>query len=238
MDHAGVTHVPHRESRAPWIAATIIGLVGAVALWVPSYPPDPWASIISWLVLFGAAVLSAAVAYVLGARGKTVALASLLALVVLTLAWPVIFGVLVVIGLRSSAVSASRARRRSARAHTRRIRASAPDRRRRVTSSDPLGQSPTVGPTEARRSPAHRRQRPASLLCTLRRLRRCSCARRSFNASYSVRNLGSLRSESRKASRSRHRSLSGSVRWRPCAFSDNRSDGLAKWCATPGRCGA
>jgi hypothetical protein len=81
-----------------WIAAIVIGLIGCVAWWVPSYPPDPWATIIAWLVWIGVAVLSAAVVYMLGARGRTVVLASALAAATTFLAWPVIFDALVVIG--------------------------------------------------------------------------------------------------------------------------------------------
>jgi hypothetical protein len=100
MDRAEERSASQREmSRVPWIAATIIGLIGAVAWWVPSYPPDPWASIIAWLVWIGAAVVSAAVAYMLGARGNALALAAVLAVVVTFIAWPVIFGVLTVVGL-------------------------------------------------------------------------------------------------------------------------------------------
>lgn len=100
MDRAEASHALRRDTpRAPWIAATIIGFVGAVAWWVPSYPPDPWASIIAWLVWIGAALVSAAVAHILGARGRAIAMASVLAVVTTFLAWPVIFGVLAVIGL-------------------------------------------------------------------------------------------------------------------------------------------
>jgi hypothetical protein len=99
MHHADAQRVSRREaSRVPWIAAAAIGFIGAVVWWVPPYPPDPWATIIAWVVLIGAALLSAAVAYMLGARGKTVALASLVGVVVTFLAWPVILFVLVVIG--------------------------------------------------------------------------------------------------------------------------------------------
>ena len=99
MDHAEGSQVQRREtSRAPWIAATIVGLVAAVAWWAPSYPGDPWATIIAWLVWIGAALVGAALAYMLGARGKEVALASGLAVVVTFLAWPVILVVLLIIG--------------------------------------------------------------------------------------------------------------------------------------------
>jgi hypothetical protein len=82
-----------------WIASTLIGIAGAVAWWAPDYPPDPWATVIAWAVLIGAAVLGAVAAVLLGARGKTVALALGLAVVATFLAWPVIFFVLTMIGL-------------------------------------------------------------------------------------------------------------------------------------------
>jgi hypothetical protein len=87
-----------------WIAATVVGVIGAVVWWVPSYPPDPWATVIAWLVWIGAALLSAVVAYMLGARGRAVALAAGLGVVATFLAWPLIFFVLVVIGLVGEAV--------------------------------------------------------------------------------------------------------------------------------------
>ena len=74
----------------------VIGLVGAVAWWVPSYPPGHWEAIVAWIVWLGAALVGGAVAYLLGARGKTVALASALAAVVTFAAWPVIYFVLIV----------------------------------------------------------------------------------------------------------------------------------------------
>ena len=100
MDHAETPQAPHRDTRTlSWIAATAIGVIGAAAWWVPTYPPDPWASIVAWLVWIGAALVSAGIVYLLGARGKTVALASVLAVAVTFLAWPVIFFVLAVTGL-------------------------------------------------------------------------------------------------------------------------------------------
>ncbi len=99
MDHAEARHQRRREtSRVPWSAGTATGVLAAAAWWVPSYPPDPWATIIAWLIWIGAALVSAAVVYMLGARGKTAALASGVALAVTFLAWPVIFFVLLVIG--------------------------------------------------------------------------------------------------------------------------------------------
>jgi hypothetical protein len=99
MHHAQAEQVRRpATSRAPWIAATVVGLIGAAAWWVPPYPPDPWASIIAWVVLLGAALVSAAVAYIVGARGATVVLASALAVGVTFVAWPLILFVLVVIG--------------------------------------------------------------------------------------------------------------------------------------------
>jgi hypothetical protein len=91
-----------RRSTTPatvWIAAAGIGVAGAVGWWAPNYPPDPWATLIGWAIWIGAAVLGAVAALMLGARGKTVALASGLAAVVTFLALPVIFFVLVLIGL-------------------------------------------------------------------------------------------------------------------------------------------
>jgi hypothetical protein len=105
MNQVAAPDAPQREtSILPWIAATVIGLIAAAALWVPPSPPEPWASIIGWLIVIGAAVISAALVFVLGARGKTVALAAVMAVVVTALAWPVIVGVLVVIGLFIEAV--------------------------------------------------------------------------------------------------------------------------------------
>jgi hypothetical protein len=100
MDHADLPRLSHRATgKVPWISATVIGLVGAVAWWVPSYPPGHWEAIVAWLVWLIAALVSGAVAYFLGARGKTVALASALAAVVTFAAWPVIYFVVVVIVL-------------------------------------------------------------------------------------------------------------------------------------------
>jgi hypothetical protein len=81
------------------IAAAVIGVIGAIAWWVPSYPPDPWATVIARLVWIGAVLLSTAAAYALGARGTAVGLAAGLGVVATFLAWPVILFVLVVIGL-------------------------------------------------------------------------------------------------------------------------------------------
>jgi hypothetical protein len=100
VDHTEVQAL--RRSTTParvWISAAAIGVAAAVAWWAPNYPPDPWATLIAWAILLSAAVLGAVVAVMLGARGKTVAIAAGLAAVVTFLAWPVILFVLVMIGL-------------------------------------------------------------------------------------------------------------------------------------------
>jgi hypothetical protein len=82
-----------------WIAASVIGVAAAAALWLPTYPPDPWASVIAWAVVIGAALLGAAVGYLLGARRKMIAVTGAHAFVVTVLAWPVALFVLVAVGL-------------------------------------------------------------------------------------------------------------------------------------------
>jgi hypothetical protein len=76
-----------------WIAASVIGVAAAAALLLPTYPPEPWASVIAWAVVIGAGLLGAVVGYVLGARLRMIAVTGAHAFVA---AWLVALFVIVV----------------------------------------------------------------------------------------------------------------------------------------------
>jgi hypothetical protein len=80
-------------------AAAFVGLLGALAWWLPPEPPEPWGAIGAWAVLVAVAALSGAAAYVLGGRGKIVAVAVAVGVASTFSALPVLLGAWFVIVL-------------------------------------------------------------------------------------------------------------------------------------------